>query len=90
MFRVVASHEDFIKAMMIRGIVFISEQNVGFDAEIDAHEWLCLHILGERERRPFGAGRIRFDGPWARLERIAILKPFRRQGLGHRMVEFML
>ena len=71
MFRIVSSHQDLIKVMMIRGIVFIGEQRLQFTEELDAHEWHCIHILGEKKHQPFGAGRIRFDGPWARLERIA-------------------
>ena len=90
MFRVVSSFEDLIKVFVVRGIVFVEEQAVAYGEEMDAHEFSAVHILGEHRREPVAAGRIRIVDQWAKLERIAVRKRFRRLNYGHQLVDFMV
>ncbi|MEK6634760.1 MAG: GNAT family N-acetyltransferase [Planctomycetota bacterium] len=90
MFKVVTSQEDLMKVFVVRGIVFIEEQGVPYKIEHDEHDFSATHILGEENGEPFGAGRIRIVGEYAKLERIAIRKSYRGKGLSHKLTEFMI
>jgi len=90
MFRIVTSLDDLIKVFIVRGIVFLEEQQVPYSIEMDEHEYRALHILGEIDAEPIASGRLRFCGEWAKLERIAVRKQYRNKGLGHQLVEYML
>ncbi|COD09519.1 Uncharacterized N-acetyltransferase YjcF [Streptococcus pneumoniae] len=53
--------------------------------EIDlqaALEEQCGHVLVYHENQPAGTGRIRIVNQTGKLERICILKPYRKYGLG--------
>jgi len=90
MFKTVTKIDDLIKVFIVRGIVFIDEQKVPYDIEMDKNEYCSLHILGEIDGDPMAAGRLRFMNEWAKLERIAVRKEYRKRGYGHDIVEFML
>ncbi len=72
-------------AFDIRKEVFVKEQDVPLEDEFDDFDTLngqCEHILVYYNEQPVGTGRIRvFDG-FGKLERICILKPYRKFGLG--------
>jgi predicted GNAT family N-acyltransferase len=90
MFRIVSNQDELIKVFIVRGIVFIEEQRVPYEIEMDEYENSALHILGEKDGQPIAAGRLRFLGDWAKLERIAVRLLFRNQGIGHAIVDYML
>ena len=90
MFKVVTNQEDLIKVFIVRGIVFIEEQGVSYEIEHDAYDLSATHILGEMDGEPFAAGRIRALGEYAKLERVAVRKAYRRKNLGHELTEFMI
>lgn len=90
MFRIATTSDDLIKVFIVRGIVFLEEQNVPYAIEMDEHEATATHILGEIDGEPVAAGRIRFIKDFAKLERIAVRKTFRGKGYGHQIVDFML
>ncbi|BAM60178.1 acetyltransferase [Bacillus subtilis BEST7003] len=50
--------------------------------EFDTLQEQCQHILVYHENQPVGTGRARIVGHTAKLERICILKPYRKYGLG--------
>ncbi len=89
-FHIAVSMDDVVKAFLVRAIVFMEEQQVSYTEEIDEFEHSALHIVGEIDGEPFAAGRIRFLGDYAKLERIAIRKAYRGRGSGHDLVAFML
>lgn len=88
--KIVENLDDLIKVFIVRGIVFIEEQNVDYEIEKDKYELQAQHILAEIGNEPVGAARIRYIGNWAKLERIAVRKGYRGKGYGHRIVDFML
>lgn len=90
LFRIARSWNDLIKVFIVRGIVFIEEQDCVYREEIDEHEFGSIHILGEQENQPMAAARIRFLGNVAKLERIAIRKAYRGRNHGHDLVDYML
>mgnify|MGYP005751971029 CR=1 FL=1 len=79
--------EDLMEALTIRKQVFVQEQGVPLEDEFDEFDTLegqCEHILVYYYEKPVGTGRIRVvDGDGlGKLERICILKPYRKFGLG--------
>jgi len=90
MFRLADSYHDMIKIFIVRGIVFMEEQGVPFWEEVDEHEFSAVHVLGEIDGEPVAAGRIRYRGDTAKLERLAIRPHYRGQGFGHALVDYMM
>jgi predicted GNAT family N-acyltransferase len=89
-FKIATTQEELIKVFIVRAIVFMDEQKVPYAIEMDEHEDSATHILGEIDNEPVAAGRLRFLGEWAKLERIAVRKEYRKRGYGHEIVEYML
>ncbi len=89
--RLAVTDEDILKVMVVRGIVFIEEQGVDWEGEIDAHEAGAIHVLGEVDGQPTASGRLRLlpDG-WAKLERIAVRPRWRGRGIARQIVRFLL
>lgn len=88
--RVVDNLDDLVKAFVVRGIVFCGEQEVRYALDRDGLDTGALHVLAEVDGEPAAAGRIRFLGEFAKLERIAVRKAYRGQGLGRRLTDFMI
>jgi predicted GNAT family N-acyltransferase len=77
--------EDLKKAFEIRKAVFVEEQGVPLVDEYDEFDNLngqCEHILVYLEEQPVGTGRVRWVNEFGKLERICILEPYRKFGLG--------
>lgn len=77
--------EDLRKAFDIRKAVFVKEQGVPIEDEFDEFDKLngqCEHLLVYFEEQPVGTGRIRWVDEFGKLERICILEPYRKFGLG--------
>ena len=76
---------DLQAALEIRKTVFIEEQQVPESDEFDQFDTLeeqCGHVLVYHENQPAGTGRVRIVNHTGKLERICILKPYRKYGLG--------
>lgn len=81
----VTNEEDLTVAFAIRKEVFVKEQGVPLEDEFDQFDTLnglCEHILVHYNEQPVGTGRIRFIDGVGKLERICILEPYRKFGLG--------
>lgn len=89
--RLATDAQDVLKVMVVRGIVFIEEQGVDWEGEIDGFEQEAVHVLGEVEGQPVASGRLRLlDDGWAKLERIAVRPRWRGRGIARQMVRFLL
>lgn len=77
--------EDLRAAFAIRKQVFVKEQGVPLEDEFDQFDTLegtCEHVLVHYNEQPVGTGRLRFINGVGKLERICILEPYRKFGLG--------
>ncbi|MCY3022979.1 MAG: GNAT family N-acetyltransferase [Planctomycetota bacterium] len=88
--RVVENLDDLVKAFVVRGIVFAGEQGISYNLDRDGCDTGAVHVLSELDGEPVAAGRIRFLDGFAKLERIAVRKPYRGRHLGRRLTEFMI
>ncbi|MGH7254450.1 MAG: GNAT family N-acetyltransferase [Nitrospirales bacterium] len=68
----------------VRKAVFIREQQVPPELEWDGKDPECVHVLVRNEAgEPIGTGRLE---PSGRIGRMAVLKAFRRRGVGRTLV----
>ena len=90
-FRLAETKHDHGRCIAIRTLVFEVEQGVDLDLEVDEHEDACHHILGIEDRHPFAAARWRrYRHGVAKIERVAVLKPWRGRNLGAALVEAVI
>ncbi|WP_342512393.1 GNAT family N-acetyltransferase [Sporosarcina sp. FSL K6-1522] len=81
----ITENNDLEKAFSIRKAVFVEEQGVALESEFDEFDTLndrSEHILVYHQEQPVGTGRIRWVEGVGKLERICILEPYRKFGLG--------
>ena len=67
------------EAQRIRFAVFVEEQRVPAELEMDEMDALCLHALAFHENLAVGTGRLLPDG---HIGRMAVMKPWRGRGVG--------
>ncbi|KGP90690.1 acetyltransferase [Pontibacillus chungwhensis BH030062] len=85
----VTNDQQLEDAYSVRKIVFVEEQNVSIEEEMDEFDQVATHFVGYEEDQPISASRLRFVGEYAKLERICMIKSSRGQGLGKQMILHM-
>lgn len=76
------------EASRIRFAVFVEEQGVPADIEMDEHDVNCIHALARTEDgRVVATGRLLPDG---HVGRMAVAKTHRGSGVGGRMLEALV
>ena len=84
--RVARTIDDFMRAAVIRGAVFIGEQKCPYDEEFDGNDFTATHLIGYVGSEPAGCLRIRYFSDFAKLERLVVRKEFRSSGLARQLV----
>lgn len=75
--------DDFDACMAIRNEVFVHEQNVPAELELDEHDATAVHLLAvDDEGRPLGTARLLIDGEQAKIGRVAVRRVARGTGAG--------
>ncbi|MFV4882024.1 MULTISPECIES: GNAT family N-acetyltransferase [Bacillus] len=69
-------------AFFVRKVVFVKEQHVPEEEEIDQFEDTSEHIVIYDGGQPVGAGRWRLKNGHGKLERICVMKSHRSLGVG--------
>ncbi|MCD5324652.1 MULTISPECIES: GNAT family N-acetyltransferase [Pontibacillus] len=85
----VTTKQQLEDAYSVRKKVFVEEQNVSIEEEMDEFDEVATHFAGYAEGAPVSASRLRFVEEYAKLERICILKTFRGEGYGKQMILHM-
>ena len=89
--RPVYRREDRVAALAVRREVFVDEQGVAEEEEYDGLDETAVHYVVTHGDRVVATTRVRFPSATsAKLERMAVLKPYRRQGVGTRILSFIL
>ncbi|AOU98348.1 hypothetical protein BI364_10570 [Acidihalobacter yilgarnensis] len=71
----------------LRETVFVHEQGVPLEIEIDEADPICLHLLAEKAGHPVGTGRLLEDG---HIGRLAVLREYRGQGIGRALLDALM
>ncbi len=90
-YKLVSSDSELKAAFEVRRQVFVKEQNISEDLTFDGHDRQALHMVVMDGERAIGTARVLFlSNNQAKLERMAILKPFRRRGIGRRVICYLI
>jgi len=76
-------------AVDIRIKVFVEEQKVDYNIEIE-HEEESIHFLLYHRKQAIATARYRITQKGIKLERFAVLKPFRGKGHGNELIRYVL
>lgn len=71
-------------AAPLRLAVFVAEQGIPESLEWDEHDDTSVHAVGYVDEVPVATGRLLADG---HIGRMAVLAPYRRSGIGGRVLE---
>jgi predicted GNAT family N-acyltransferase len=82
--------QELSQAHKIRHEVFVIEQKVPVEEELDEHEEDSNHCLAYCRKKPCGTARWRYTEQGIKLERFAVQKEFRGRGIGSALVNFVL
>src|SRR4249920_3113014 len=75
------------EAQRIRFTVFVEEQRVPPELEMDEHDAHCVHALAFADGRAVGTGRLLPDG---HIGRMAVLKEWRGRGAGRALLRALV
>jgi cystathionine beta-lyase len=82
-FKRARTKRELTQAMAIRRAVFIVEQRIDEAEEYDGLDDASLHFVALSDGKIVGTARVRFPSTeYAKIERMAVLKEFRRCGVG--------
>ena len=87
--QLVKTKKEYEDILEIRKKVFVEEQNVPLNIEIE-HEEDSKHVICFIDQLAVGTGRWRKTKNGIKLERFAVLTDFRNKGIGKEIVNFIL
>lgn len=85
----ISNVEDTKDCLKIRNKVFIQEQGVPAEIELDVYDDICIHFLGRYQGVAACAARLRPTNDYIKFERICTLPEFRGLGCGLAIVQYM-
>jgi predicted GNAT family N-acyltransferase len=88
--RLVQSFEDMAKIFAVRSSTYLAEQFCLYDEEFDGNDFCASQFLGTVDGDPAGCIRLRYFGGFAKLERLAVRKEYRRTPLAFELVRASL
>ncbi|WP_047982360.1 GNAT family N-acetyltransferase [Ornithinibacillus contaminans] len=84
---IIAETDDAIQqAFQVRTTVFVEEQHVPAEEELDEHDKSAIHFVGFEGDQPIAASRLRFVESYGKLERICVLHEFRGKSYGKEII----
>lgn len=82
------SSQIYSDAIAIRKTVFIEEQHVDVELEIDDLEDKTLHIVGYKEGMPICTARLlKKDSHTVKIQRVAVDNAYRNKGIGRHLLD---
>ncbi|KOP81772.1 GNAT family N-acetyltransferase [Cytobacillus solani] len=85
--KIVSNDNQLQEAFSIRKKVFVEEQQVPLEEEIDQYEDEAVHFLLYDQNLPIGAGRFRPVDGFGKVERICVLEDHRKSGSGKAIMD---
>jgi len=88
--RQVTTTEELTGAKSVRRAVFIKEQNVPEEIEMDEHDTEAIHVICLVGGKIVGTGRLVEMPDGMKLGRVAVLPTHRNSGIGTAIVKWLL
>lgn len=90
-YKLVANENELRGAFEVRRRVFVEEQGVAEELDLDGNDGKALHMVVKDGAEVVGTARVRFlNAKQAKLERMAVLDGFRRKGIGSGITFFLI
>jgi len=86
----VKTKSELDQVFAIRREVFVEEQNVSEEIEMDEYDVSSQHVLATIDGKPVGTARWRKTNEGIKLERFAVLKLYRGKNIGAELVYVFL
>ncbi len=86
----IASEGELKAVFALRVEVFVHEQNVPPELELDDEDACALHVIAEQNGVTVGCARILFSEGEAHIGRLAVKKEYRGKGVGAAICRFVL
>src|SRR5215472_8678270 len=86
----IAEQSQMKQAWAIRRLVFIEEQHVPEEIEMDADDSEALHALALDGSEPVGCGRMVEHEGYVKIGRMAVLQERRGEGIGRSILGFLM
>lgn len=77
---------DIDACIALRRIVFMDEQGISEEDEIDDLDGVAVHLLALDAGRPVGTARLLVEGATGKIGRVCVLKEARGTGLGAALI----
>jgi len=87
MVRLVQSQQEREQALSIRKQVFVEEQGVPAELELDAYDDKAVHWLLWRDQQPVATARLLRQENQGKVGRVAVVPAWRGHGLGRKVME---
>lgn len=88
--KIINPGEDYSEAMKIRYTVFVEEQGVPYENEIDKYDKIAYHVVMSDGKESIACGRIYFKDNSAKLGRVAVLKEYRGKGCATKICDELI
>jgi predicted GNAT family N-acyltransferase len=82
----ISSKDELAMAFAIRMRVFVKEQSVPVEIELDRDDKRAIHFLATAGGKAVGTARIVLHSSDAKIGRMAVLKSYRRKGVGNKLL----
>lgn len=84
---IITEYEPYQRSIRhIRDEVFLKEQNIAREDELDDRDEICVHALAFVDEEPVGTGRLDVENDF-KVGRIAVLPEYRRRGVGSALMQ---
>jgi len=86
----ITAPEETEACFALRRRVFVEEQKVPLELEMDGLDAASRHFAVKAGDKIVATCRVRIIGSAAKIERVAVLKDFRRMGIGQTLMKYVL
>lgn len=73
--------DDYQKAMAIRALTYLGEQDCPYDEEYDGNDLCASHVIAYAEGQPVATLRLRWFSGFGKIERVSVLPHYRGSGV---------
>ncbi len=90
--KIAVNEKEVADCMEVRRLVFQAEQGIDSAEDFDGKDEKADHVIVYIDTQPIGTARVRYldsEKKVAKIERVAVLKEYRKLGIGKLIMEFL-
>ncbi len=85
--KIANQQNEFFGLMLLRKEVFVNEQNVDINIELDELDITATHFVAIDQEKVVGTCRIVIKDDYCKLGRMAVSKEYRSKGVGRKLIQ---